>query len=685
VVRLAYAEMSGFRGFRDRVRMEFGTGFTIICGRNGVGKSTVFDCVEYALTGRIDKYEVEKAAKESWADYIWWRGEGAASSHYVKVGLVRDDGQLVEVERSREQGATMTPDAIETLLCGNGKPDDALTQLCKTSIIRDEWIAALSVDLKDTDRFDLVRSALGPAEGADLLTKAKGVITACDARLKQVEGQYANVRNQLALLLSQAAELRDTINKAGDLSSALMIIESEVPDAPTETVERLEAARAFLAKRRRDLGAMHEAADMAHKIADRRAEFYSDAAKANRIAAQAELEAAKALHEQMQASLRIAETEYLLIHEANKTAAMLLELVDDGARLGLNNGHCPLCDAARTQAEYEGGMVAARQRVAAMSAELESAQEAVNRATEAAVVPAQRLAAAEARSSVFKSEELLITSMESSHIEHFQRHGLSPALAADPDGMDAANERERVRLLNLEGAVRSLEASQGVSQLAGLEDRISRVRIESDMASKVVSRAQDALAAAKGLERSVKRVSGEVIDERLAQISPLLNELYQRLRPHADWQTIDYSIRGDVRRFLSLRVGDDLNPQFVFSSGQRRAAGLAFLLSVHLSRSWTNWRSLLLDDPVQHIDDFRALQLTEVLAALRVDGRQVICAVEDSALADLLCRRLAGSGDGEGRRVDLDILPSASAGISLDRPIGAVPAQVLRQALPNIA
>ena len=60
------------------------------------------------------------------------------------------------------------------------------------------------------------------------------------------------------------------------------------------------------------------------------------------------------------------------------------------------------------------------------------------------------------------------------------------------------------------------------------------------------------------------------------------------------------------------------------------AAGLAFLLAVHLSRPWCAWQSLLLDDPVQHIDDYRALNLVEVLTAIRRTGRQVIVAVEDS-------------------------------------------------------
>src|SRR5262249_42508205 len=108
-----------------------------------------------------------------------------------------------------------------------------------------------------------------------------------------------------------------------------------------------------------------------------------------------------------------------------------------------------------------------------------------------------------------------------------------------------------------------------------------------------------------------------------------------------------------VKRFLKLQVGEELNPQFLFSSGQRRATGLAFLLSVNVSLTWNRWRSILLDDPVQHVDDFRTIHLAEVMAQLVAEGRQIICAVEDAALADLLCRRLPVSRIGEGKRVTL--------------------------------
>ena len=74
---------------------------------------------------------------------------------------------------------------------------------------------------------------------------------------------------------------------------------------------------------------------------------------------------------------------------------------------------------------------------------------------------------------------------------------------------------------------------------------------------------------------------------------------------------------------------------------------------MNLSIAWSRWHSILLDDPVQHVDDFRSVHLAEVLAHLCQSGRQIVCAVEDSALADLMCRRLSSSNELAGKRVTL--------------------------------
>ena len=60
-MRLAFIEIAGFRGFKDKTRFDLPAGFAVLTGRNGVGKSTVLDAVDFVLTGTINKYVVTGA------------------------------------------------------------------------------------------------------------------------------------------------------------------------------------------------------------------------------------------------------------------------------------------------------------------------------------------------------------------------------------------------------------------------------------------------------------------------------------------------------------------------------------------------------------------------------------------------------------------------------------------------
>src|SRR3979490_120103 len=99
---------------------------------------------------------------------------------------------------------------------------------------------------------------------------------------------------------------------------------------------------------------------------------------------------------------------------------------------------------------------------------------------------------------------------------------------------------------------------------------------------------------------------------------------------------------------------------------------------MHLSRPWCTWQSLLLDDPIQHIDDYRALNLVELLSAIRRDGRQIIIAVEDLALAEVLCRRLRSTPLQPGKRFDLGTGANGSARIESESRIFPLSREVLR-------
>src|SRR5262245_19742636 len=122
-MKLAFLELSGFRGFRDKVRFELPSGFSVIAGRNGAGKSTVFDAIDFVLTGTISKFHVTSAKGGGLQDHIWWVGDGTPESHYVSLGLVSDEGRLIVITHDRRRGNQCTPNQLAELLCLGGTPE----------------------------------------------------------------------------------------------------------------------------------------------------------------------------------------------------------------------------------------------------------------------------------------------------------------------------------------------------------------------------------------------------------------------------------------------------------------------------------------------------------------------------------------------------------------------------------
>lgn len=679
-----YLEVSGFRGFREKVRIDFGKGFTVISGRNGVGKSTIFDAVEFAVTGSIDKYTVEKAAKESFSDYIWWRGDGVPNESYVTVSFLGKNGEPFTITRTRESGANYSSEDIQKALCSEPGPENALQQLAKTSIIRDELISALSLDLSETERFELVRSALGVVEGKELADKAKRVISAVDDTHARNVKAYDDVHEALSQQIARQSEAKAKMQRADDVSSALELIASELTksmfsDKSNDVQSLLEAGRRFLADGQIVLGDMGEALAIGQEVQAHQQAYNSSESVDARAVANDALN--NALSAKSKAESAVEATGLILEREeaSNAVASSLAALIEHGQELGLHGGNCPLCSAERTLEEFQVGLSQARERVLSLSSGIQQERQ---KHTEA-LAELQRVSAlfiaAEQKVAELRKEGQRLRLREQAHVEYYERKNLPLSYINSPEELAEEIGSRRDKLIDHERALFVLEASQSVSQLSSIEESIASLREQQDKFAYAMQKSEAARATSREIERSIRRVNAELIDERLSQISPLLNELYQRLRPHANWKTIEYSIRGDVRKFLSLKVGEGLNPQFMFSSGQRRAAGLAFLLSVYLSRGWVNVRTLFLDDPVQHIDDFRALHLVEVLAALRLDGRQIVCAVEDPALADLLCRRLVSTGSEEGQRIEVAIGTTGLAEVVDARMIPPMPSLVLQK------
>ena len=150
-MKLAFVEVEGFRGFRGRTFFKIPTGFAVLTGRNGTGKSTVFDAIDFALTGTINKFDVKEAKGGGLDSHIWWIGDQPAEDHRVTIGFRAEDGDIVTITRSRDRGLSPAEDELAGYFCVSDAADESWSEtLMRTTLIRDETLSSLSLDLPPT-------------------------------------------------------------------------------------------------------------------------------------------------------------------------------------------------------------------------------------------------------------------------------------------------------------------------------------------------------------------------------------------------------------------------------------------------------------------------------------------------------------------------------------------------------
>jgi DNA repair exonuclease SbcCD ATPase subunit len=606
-------------------------------------------------------------------------GEGAPDRQYVTIGFVDERGEEFMVIRSRERGIeTSIDDMAERLYIG--KPPERTWQetLMKTTLIRDETIASLSLDLPEQARFTAVRAAIGGLAGPDHSGRAGALLKAATLVESEQEGRVADAQTELGRSLSALTEARSMADRQADVTEAENI-KTLAPDLGILSVDGSEMLRRRIADRKRSIPLLEEALAQAEHLQTEQLYFESDAGQAEVAGARADYEAMRQAKDQADEVLTRAQRLEASERERDAFASHMASLLDHGETVGLQEGHCPLCAAVRSSEEFASAIAAARSklsergsRAAEATAALEQARRSVKQKETLLAAAKQRLEKLEAR------RASLSINME--NVDSIFRQWNLEASPSEPDNARRLVLQRQEETAGLEHALFMLEASSAHDRVTALETRVQQLRTQLDEETAKLTTTKRAVEAARQIENSAKSVANQVSTEQFDTVMPLLKEIYQRLRPHTDWRDIEMDFGGRVRASLNFTVGDGRNPQFLFSSGQRRAAGLAFLLALHLSRPWCRLRSLLLDDPVQHIDDYRALNLVEVLSAVRRTGRQVIIAVEDPALADVLCRRLRSTAIEGGRRFELSTAENGSATIKRQIDIFPLPSEILQAA-----
>ena len=673
-MRLTFVSVSGFRGYREPARLDFAPGFNIIDGRNGVGKSTIFDAVEYALTGDLSKYSGATASGQSVADYIWWIGEDdPPADRFVEVGFSGEQGDWV-VRRTPLDSKTFSipPGLTAALAHPDLAPDAPLKQLCATTIIRDEHIAGLSLDLKETERYALLRQAIGASDAETWIVRAQAINSQARRRREAAQTEVTTLTNEVSSSGRRIDELRHSLATSQAIAEATDRLRAFV-DAPAASADALvSVARRRIAAVEIELQSLATLRDSLPKYQAARTAI-PDLQRQREAAVVSVSEA----HERL-AGLGSLETSGRSSELALQARA-LVALIREGRKLWLIEHHCPLCATAHSDESFAAG-----------TAEAEAVASRIDEIAADLAVREGEIATAQTELADRQAHERELGQVltdSAAFVAQFQAQASSLSLSPSVTYEDIQR-----RTAELRGQLEIAQRDLRVLDTLRLNDELSRATQAEAAAKERLQRGQERFGRARKAEGvatavydAARRAAAETLDLRIDRVLPLMAELYSRLKPHPVWQDIDYSIRGDVRRFLSLKVGDGLNPQFLFSSGQRRATGLAFLLSINLSLAWSRWQSVLLDDPVQHVDDFRAVHLAEVLAQLVAGGKQIICAVEDPALAEMMCRRLPIEQMEAAKRITLGPSANGSLQVQAVETLKPLPWRALGEAPQSLA
>ena len=93
------------------------------------------------------------------------------------------------------------------------------------------------------------------------------------------------------------------------------------------------------------------------------------------------------------------------------------------------------------------------------------------------------------------------------------------------------------------------------------------------------------------------------------------------------------------------RYDTSLAPQLVLSEGQMAANGFSILCSASVAYKWSNWRALLLDDPLQHNDIVYAAAFADVMCNLvEYEGYQLLMSSHDRGEGEFLFRKFDAAG-----------------------------------------
>lgn len=654
--------VEGFRGFRDRQIFDLDASVVVISGANGTGKTSFFDALQWLLLGEVERLRRYRTrTNEEHLVNQYRLGEPAVVEAHVILGGVRTtirrsgSAKSSLLEYSPEGGTTLRDEAAAHALQAAIVPNDGITlaaALLNAGLLQQDTMRAV-LEAKSSERHEHLRRMLGleAIEGFEdaaierrktaqrLLAEAEAAHDTAVDELRSTEDRIETARQRA----SARVPVQDIRERLSSALAETRMVNLLLSDLGLETVSLLvEELRTLAANLDERLSARARALEANAAIAAATGLSTDDLGEVRRQLAE-QHDRAPALAEQaaaLQEQLRL----------ANETSARIAQLA--ALAIPLLADTCPVCQRTidpehvaaelRTRTGVSANLLAlqsdlahAQEESRAMDNEiqaLESRESQLVRQIETA--EAARRAVAQANAGLrelSRSYQTIACSLPDEFASEDGQELISRLLAA----ADTAREFAVV-----------LRADDEATQTARLEGRLGSLRSVVGERQARLDTTRARAADAVRLETATKNAAVRVSQERFARILPFLRDTYMRLDPHPSFTALDFRhvlfrSRGESTPIVRDELtGLEANPMLVFSAAQANIVALSYVLALNSAQQHDGLPFLLLDDPLQSMDDINVLAFADLCRHVRA-RQQLIIATHSPRFASLLERKLA--------------------------------------------
>jgi len=676
--RLEYVDIEGFRGFSSRVRIPLDADAIVVVGENGRGKTTIFDSILWALTGVVGRVGGghDDALKSLFS------GSGTMR---VEVGL-KDPDQVVVVSRMfdgevttaqvRNASGSLQNDAADAELVRllwptaslSSNSREALETVVSRALYLQQDLVREFIQADDRrKRFQVVAELLGAGRVAQLqlalerakqawatgTTRLENDLRPAQERLRELNDSVASLdgipSDQLATL---EADWDEFVVLASDLG---LPIDREVTGRRTAVNEVLQQASLLAATTTQRIQALQGVISSLSELPE-----IEDGEMAQAEAILAVARNTKQVAEESRANANRALAAATSAKEAAEDAASRLSIMAEMA-LGFLSGNCPVCGQSIDRESTEQHLRELLGGTAAMPTDLEEVQLAARLASERLDLVAAEVESAEQTVRMIAARVLERSTSLQAASEELASLGF-PTEGAPGDLVDQAQRilaEQIIRRDRLNGLTRSAESlSLGLAvesaSRRGEQTRRDREKVAASLAdaSRAIERRKEATKLAERLVPSLRAAADGLVEGRLAEIRPLLQQIYSAIETHPALINIELiQTRTGRNAELFPRISDESgdisseNPVDVLSSSQANALAVAIFLSLNLSISDPPLDCAILDDPLQSLDAVHMLGLVDVLRRLGPQ-RQLLVSSHDPDFGRLLARKLRPVGGG---------------------------------------